>query len=262
MNISLTIDVEEDLHTGGIKSLKFGLPRLFQVLDKYSIKATLFVPALLIKKYPKIFKAIKKNGHEIALHGYEHERFDDLSYAEKDLRIKKAVQIYKIAFSKPPSGFRAPQLSIDKDTLELLCKYGFTYDSSYSPFNFPQLIFFPRRFKLWLNGFFKPLRISKIETNFYEVPISSFFIPFTSMYLRILNPFFLKLYLKLLTLTNRDIVFFAHSWDFIELKDSRIDRKFPYTKFIRNFDFLINEMRKKHSFLKTEEMIKWLLISG
>jgi hypothetical protein len=258
MDISLTFDVEEDLHTGGIESLKVGMPRLFKILDRHNIKSTLFVPALLLKKYPKIFRNFKRMGHEIALHGYAHERFDNLSHAEKELRIKKAVQIYKKIFREYPEGFRAPQLSIDRDTLEVLCRNKFSYDSSCSPLNFFQLLFFPKRFKQWLNNLLKPLRVYRIKDDFYEVPLSSFFVPFTSIILRVSNFFLIKQYLKLLILTNGNLVFFAHSWDFIELKNSRLDRKFPHRKFIKNFDFLIGELKKEHRFLKTRDMIEKL----
>jgi len=46
-----------------------------------------------------------------------------------------------------PKGFRAPQHSIDDETLNLLEKYNFKYDSSYSPWNFFHMILSRKKVK-------------------------------------------------------------------------------------------------------------------
>jgi len=255
MNIALSFDVEEDLHSPTFESLKLGIPRLLKILENRNIKVTFFVPAKLLEKFPNIFLKLEKQGHEIALHGYEHERFDDLSIKEKQRRIKESIKIYKKIFDKNPEGFRAPQHSIDSATLKLLKRNNFIYDSSYTPFNFLQLFFFPRKFKLWIKGFFQPLCVNKLEEGIYEIPISSFFVPFVSLTLRIFSRRILKIYLFFVKLFNRDIIFYAHSWDFIELPQSKIDRNFPYFKLTENLDFLINDFFKDKKFLRLEELI-------
>lgn len=254
MNISLTFDVEEDLHTRGIENLKFGIPRLLDILKVYNIKATFFAPALLIQKFPRYFLDLQKQGHEIGIHGYEHERFDDLSDKEKNFRIKKSIEIYKKIFKKIPPGFRAPQLSIESKTLDLLDRHDFIYDSSYTPFNILQLIFFPQKIKIWINGFFTPRKIYKINNKLYEIPISSFLIPFSALPLRLSNSFFLKIYLRLIIWANKDVIFFAHSWDFIPIPESRIDRMFNSEKFIKNLEKTIKILSKKGRFLTLEKL--------
>ena len=154
MKILLSFDVEQDLHSDSYLSLEKGIPRLLKILDKHQVKATFFVPANLLEKFPNYFQKLDNLGHEIALHGYEHERFDTLSYYEAEKRILKSLEIYKNIFGTHPKGFRAPQHSIDKKTLFLLNKHNFKYDSSFAPLNLLQLFFFPKRIFSWIKLFF------------------------------------------------------------------------------------------------------------
>ena len=300
MNIYLTFDVEQDLHSEKYVSLQRGIPLLLGLLNKYNILATFFVPAKLLNKFPNYFLNLEKQGHEIALHGLEHERFDNLPLIEKEKRIKESVKIYKTIFNKNPAGFRAPQHSIDEETLKILEKNNFLYDASYTPFNILQFLFFPRRFLLFIHGFFSSRKIKKIKKtmgyhtlkgavckapcflddpklktvrltphskesgfqfmdinkNFYEVPTSSFLIPFVSLPLRIFPWILLKVYLNILKLTHKNLVFYAHSWDFIELPKSKIDRYFNYRRLLNNLDKTIFYLYKGNNFLTINDLVK------
>jgi len=259
MKISLTLDIEADLHSGMHRSLEQGLPRFFQIINKYDIKATLFVPALLLYQFPSYFRHLEKQGHEIALHGYEHERFDTLSVKEQERRIEDAVEIYKSIFKKQPKGFRAPQHSAAPELIAILKKNNFIYDASYTPFNILQLLFFPSRFKSWLKDFFRPRKIYKLRKNLFEIPTSSFLIPFVSLSLRIFPWPILKLYLILLKITQKNLVFYAHSWDFIRLPQSKIDTTFRYTKLLKNLEKIIDYLHKdnKNKFQTMGELVEY-----
>ena len=254
MAISLTIDTEKDLHSDTYDSLKYGIPKALKIADKYNIKLTFFVPANLLEKFPDYFKDLKKKGHEIALHGLEHERFDDLHFKEKEERIIKAILIYKKIFNEEPKGFRAPQHSIDDETLDILNKNKFLYDSSYTPFNILQLVFFPKKIKLWFKGFFMPRKTFYIRKNLYEVPLSGFIIPFVSLPLRAFPKPMLKAFLLILRLTNKDMVFYAHSWDFIKLPKSKIDKAFSHKKLTENLEVTIKYLKNKDKFLTMEQL--------
>jgi hypothetical protein len=254
MMISLTFDIEKDLHSETYKSLSEGIPELVKIINKKNIKVTFFVPAKLLETFPDYFRKLKKQGHEIAIHGYEHERFDDLSLDEKEKRIKKSMKIYKKIFKENPRGFRAPQHSIDKETLIILDKNKFIYDSSYTPLNFLQLFFFPKNFLLWLKGFFSPRKVYKIEGNLYEIPVSGFLIPFVSLPLRIFSFRQLKIFLWFIEKTNSNLIFYAHSWDFIPLPTSKIDKNFSYIRLLNNLDKIIDYLYKKNKFVKMENL--------
>jgi peptidoglycan/xylan/chitin deacetylase (PgdA/CDA1 family) len=252
--IILSFDIEPDLHSGNYLGITRGIKEIKKILDKNKIKATFFVTCDCILKYPKIFLDLKKDGHEISLHGYNHDRFDELSLKRKEDSIKKSISCFKKILKHSPLGFRAPQHSIDEDTLKLLEKYGFKYDSSKTPLNLFQFIFFPKKFKLNFQNFFsKPqgYNIGKLK----ELPPTSLFIPFVSLTIRVLPRTLQQLYLQFLLFFFKEIIFYAHSWDFISLPESKLDRNYSHKKLISNLEYIISSLRGKVLFLKTEELI-------
>lgn len=254
--ISITFDVEPDLHTGDYKGVEKGIVLASKILEKYKIKATFFTTCDCIEKYPKIFQKLQKQGHEIALHGYRHQRFDDLNINEKEENIKKSLDCFKKYLKTNPIGFRSPQFSEDNEILDILQKYGFKYDSSYTPLNSLEFIFFPKRFLLILKHFFSKINPYKIRKNLYEIPTTSIIIPFSSIMFRIFPLFLLKLYLKIISLTHKNQVLYFHSWDFIHVKGSKIENTFPHTNLIKNFDRLISYSSKKFKYYTVQDLIK------
>ena len=161
--LTITIDVEPDLHTRDYIGITQGLKKAEAIFQKHRVKPVLFVTCDCIQRFPKMFKAWQKKGWEISLHGYSHRRFDSMSLAEKENEIKKSIACFKKYLKTKPIGFRAPQHSIDDETLDLLNKYGFRYDSSYTPLNLLQLLFFPSKFSLWSQHFFSRFNAYKIR---------------------------------------------------------------------------------------------------
>jgi len=249
--IALSFDVEPDLHTNQYLSIEKGLIIIKKILDKHNVKGTFFATCDCIEKYPQLFKNLENEGHEIALHGYRHERFDDLTQEEKEEAIKKSILVFEKYLKQKPKGFRAPQHSIDKETIKLLEKYDFKYDSSKTPLNILQLIFFPTKKGCF---FSKPskYKIGKLT----EIPSTSLLIPFVSLVLRVFPRILQKLYLLSLRFFFKEIIFYAHSWDFIEVKKSKLDRFFPHKKVIKSLYSLIDDLKKQDSFVKIEELIK------
>lgn len=254
-NISITFDIEPDLHSGKYVGIVEGISNILLILEKYNIKATFFATTDCIKKYPNIFQDLKKKRHEIALHGYEHERFDELTFSEAKEKIKHSVEVYKQILEDNPKGFRAPQHSIDEKTIRLLKQNNFLYDSSYTPFNFLQLLFFPKKIFFGIKGFFIPRKKYEILKGFYEIPVSSFLIPFVSLPLRVFPWKILKIYLWFLKKSSSNLVFYAHSWDFIKLRKSRIDKLFNHRKLTQNMKKMIDYFLEKDKFVKLEELI-------
>lgn len=221
-----SIDVERDLHTNQYEGIKIGLTKAEKIFSRYNIKPTLFITTDCLEKYPRIFLDLKKKGWEISFHGLTHRRFDSLSIEEKNREFQESLKIFR-KFKIMPRGFRAPQHSIDKETLSLLEKYKFEYDSSYTPLNLLQLVFFPKKLKLWIKNFFSPRNNYNICSRLQEKPSSSFILPFTSLTLRILPKFLLYSYFRFIKLLYRSPMFYCHSWDFISIEKSRIEKIFP-----------------------------------
>ncbi len=162
-----------------------------------------------------------------------------MSLKEKEEELKKTLAVFKKYLKIKPKGFRAPQHSIDKETLDLLEKYKFEYDSSYTPLNLLQLAFFPKRIKSWLKLFFSPLNEYKIRKNLKELPVSSLVIPFVSLTVRVFPKSVMLAYVKLIKLFYKRPMFYAHSWDFIELKGSRIDGFLNHNLFTRKLEYIM-----------------------
>ena len=234
-----SVDVEKDLHSNSYESVTSGLKKFEEICYKNKIKPILFVTGDCVSKYPGIFKRFHKKGWDISFHGLTHKRFDDMSYEDKAMEIKRGVELWKKKLGFAPKGFRAPQHSIDKATLDLLEKYGFEYDSSYHPLNLLQLLFFPKKIRLWFRLFFSRLNKYQIRKSLIERPASALLIPFVSLTIRVFPRWMLRFYVWLIKLLYKEPIFYAHSWDFIEMKESKIDRMFPHDKFIAKLDYLM-----------------------
>jgi len=257
MELALSIDTESDLHTGLYEGIVEGIPNFLEKIRGINIKITFFVTAEVLEKFPDYFRGLDYEGHEIALHGLEHERFDDLSYDEKERRVVEAIRIYENTLYKKPKGFRAPQHSVDEDLLKILNKHNFLYDSSHTPLNFFQLLFFPKRWKSWAKNVFVNRKKHKISKNFFEIPTTSIILPFVSLIVRIFPTLALNIYFNFLRIFNKEIIFYAHSWDFIKLQDSKIDKLFSHNLFVSRFsEFIIKKSNNKSiKFVKMKELL-------
>ena len=106
-----------------------GVPRILELLDRYNIKATFFVPGHTLDTYPEVCREIAARGHEIGHHGYVHEDPTFLSREEEERILVKGLEtLAKIGVR--PTGYRSPGFDFSPNTLSLLEKYGFRYDSS------------------------------------------------------------------------------------------------------------------------------------
>lgn len=248
--IFISIDVEKDLHTGKYNSLK-ALPDFMKLLKKYNAKATLFITCDCLKKNPSIFRKIKAEGHELSLHGYKHERVDTLTIKEKHENIEKSLKCFKKYLNLEPSGFRAPQHSIDNETMLILKKSNIKYDSSISPWNFYHLIFF-WKIHIKFSHNLTSMKVHK-RKGILEIPISSFILPFSSFTLRILPPSLLKAFFSFIS-SYKYPVFLMHSWDLIEIPNSKLYNLCPKDKFMRKFELMLSFFSKRR--FSTLSMIK------
>ena len=111
---------------------KSGLPRILRLLDKYQLPSTFFIPAVSAMLHPEMIPAIMKSGrHEIGVHGWIHEYPPATGSAEEEERLlNKAIDYLTTATGKRPVGYRAPAWAFSANTLDLVRKAGFLYESS------------------------------------------------------------------------------------------------------------------------------------
>lgn len=227
MKALFSVDVEPDLHNTTFKGVVEGLPKLAKILAKYDVKATFFTTCDCIEKYPSLFRKLIKEGHEIALHGYRHERFDNLSLKEKKERVKKSILCFKKNLRDRPKGFRAPQHSIDEETLNVLSKENFNYDASRTPGNamlLRHLLRIKTSKKDVLRNFFSPFRPYKISEKVLEIPRASLFISLGGFELKVYPKGYYKSLIPLYQFLDIPFVFVMHSWDMINVPQSRTSK--------------------------------------
>jgi peptidoglycan/xylan/chitin deacetylase (PgdA/CDA1 family) len=139
-----TMDLEDLTDTGCIRESDLdlhedmldGLDEYVKLLDKHSIKATLFAVNDAALKVKDKLKEYIKSGHDLALHGYDHAAPITLDKEEFREKIRLAKNKLEETFGVNIAGYRAPYFSLDNSRLEVLRELGFTYDSS--KFDFPK----------------------------------------------------------------------------------------------------------------------------
>ncbi len=110
--------------------------RILDLLADKQTHATFFTLGWIAERYPELVRRIVREGHELASHGYGHERVSDLSEPEFYSDIFLAKNILEEITGVEVVGYRAPSFSIGAanlwafDTLE---RAGYRYSSSIYP---------------------------------------------------------------------------------------------------------------------------------
>lgn len=132
------VNVDEgDILRLGRTGIRFGLPKLLAVLDRYGVKATFFIPGAVVKRYPEAVASIVERGHEIGCHGNDHEILAHLTTEEQRAALTEARNLLTEAAGRAPKGFRMPEGEISEETLAIAKELGFTYSSSLSDDDVP-----------------------------------------------------------------------------------------------------------------------------
>jgi len=107
-----------------------GAPRVLALLEKYGIKSTWFVPGHTIETFPQACEKVHAAGHEIAHHGWTHRSPENLSREEEDAELARGNEAIRKLTGRNARGYRSPGWDLSRDSVELLLKHGFLYDSS------------------------------------------------------------------------------------------------------------------------------------
>ena len=107
---------------GGVRALK--------CFEKFGIKGTFFVPGHTADTFPDIVKECIKQGHEIGHHGYVHENPTKATYEQEVKVIEMGLESLAKVGAPRPVTYRSPYWDFSPNTISILEKYGFKYDSS------------------------------------------------------------------------------------------------------------------------------------
>jgi peptidoglycan/xylan/chitin deacetylase (PgdA/CDA1 family) len=106
------------------------ITRILDLLDEHKIKSTFFVVAMNAVNHPKEVAEIVRRGHDVATHGWIHEKIEHLGKPEETERLLRCVQAIEDATGYRPVGNRTAGGELSPNTLDVLAENGFIYDSS------------------------------------------------------------------------------------------------------------------------------------
>jgi peptidoglycan/xylan/chitin deacetylase (PgdA/CDA1 family) len=107
-----------------------GIERIVALLQQYDIKASFFVPGVVIGTYPRECQLLVEGGHEIGHHGWTHVAPATLSREMEEEHLARGNEAIARLAGKKARGYRSPAWDLSPHTIELLLKHGFQYDSS------------------------------------------------------------------------------------------------------------------------------------
>lgn len=113
-----------------------GFYRVSELLLKYKTDATFFFLGWIAKKYPHLVKEAKKNGFEIASHGFYHQKVFKLSHNQFFEDIVSTKKFLEDIAGENVLGYRAPSFTFTNDIdwfFPTLIEAGYKFDSSLFP---------------------------------------------------------------------------------------------------------------------------------
>lgn len=145
----LSVDIEDWFQVGAFEhtirrddwdSLKPRVERnsdaVLALFERAGAKGTFFTLGWVAERYPALIRRIADSGHEVASHGWDHQRVFTMSPEAFRADLRRARQALEDAGGQPVTGYRAPSFSIDKRTPwahEILADEGYAYSSSVAP---------------------------------------------------------------------------------------------------------------------------------
>lgn len=146
---ALTIDVEDYFQVSALAPhfpkeswndtpcrVERNVLKILELLDRSGARGTFFTLGWVAERYPKLIRAIAAQGHEVASHGYAHQRASDQTPEAflADIQLAKAV-LEDIAACEV-RGYRAPSFSVGLSNPwahGCIEAAGYTYSSSVYP---------------------------------------------------------------------------------------------------------------------------------
>ena len=146
---ALTVDVEDYFQVQALagtvprsawedmpRRVEANTERLLEAFERAGVHATFFALGWVAERHPALIARIVAGGHELASHGYGHERVDQLGPAAFGADIGRAKKLLEDTGGVAVSGYRAPTFSLNATTpwaFAVLVEQGYRYSSSVYP---------------------------------------------------------------------------------------------------------------------------------
>ena len=128
------------LMSQGAYGWKVGVWRIMDLLRRYGIRATFFIPGVVIEQRTQVIEALLRDGHEIAHHSHTHAWIVTLTPEQEREEMQRGFEAVKRATGYAPRGYRSPAAEFSPITLGLLQEYGFGYSSNFFDDDSPYLL--------------------------------------------------------------------------------------------------------------------------
>ena len=122
---AMTIDVEDYFQVSALAPyiarsqwdtldgrVEANVERILAMLDEYDTHATFFTLGWIAERYPGLIRRIVANGHELASHGFAHQRATEQNPAAFFSDIQLAKIVLEDLTGVEVTGYRAPSFSI------------------------------------------------------------------------------------------------------------------------------------------------------
>jgi len=185
-----TVDVEEYFHARALDSavsvdqwlsrpsrLSRSIDELLETLERHGAQGTFFVLGWIAEHRPEVVRAIANAGHEIASHGFWHDRVTVLSPDAFATDLRTSKQILEDVCGAEVVGYRAPSFSIIPGcewAFDALIDAGYRYDSSLFPirrpgYGYPSALRVPHLIQR-LGGCLAEFPLATTSILWYQVP--------------------------------------------------------------------------------------------
>ncbi len=145
----LSVDVEDWFQVGAFETViaKADWDRLtprverntdavLALFEEAAVKATFFTLGWVAHRYPALIRRVVAAGHEMASHGWDHQRVFTMTPEMFRADLARARAVIEDAAGVAVTGYRAPSFSIDQRTPwahAILAEAGYRYSSSVAP---------------------------------------------------------------------------------------------------------------------------------
>jgi peptidoglycan-N-acetylglucosamine deacetylase len=148
LSVCLTFDFDAlspwvlEMADGNVAALSRGefgavaVPRILDLLERHGIEGTFFVPGHTALAYPELVRRIRDAGHELGHHGFVHEPLSKLEPAKERELMQRGLDALEQVAGVRPAGYRAPNVDVSVNTVDILLEHGFVYDASFSGSDF------------------------------------------------------------------------------------------------------------------------------
>lgn len=209
------------------KRVVYSMGKLLDLLEQHGVQATCFILGKVAEEHPELVRKIHAAGHEIATHGYSHEKVYNLTPDRFRDELRRSIRLLQDLTGERIIGHRAPYFTITEASfwaMDILAEEGILYDSSIHPvFNYRYGI--PNAHRL------SSLISVGTGGHILEVPVSTYPFPKFNLpigggaYLRIYPYSFLRSMLRKLERRQEGISMYMHPWE-IDFEQPRIDLPF------------------------------------